>query len=66
MNRMTQQVADATNEQMKGGDQVVKAVDQIAHVAQQYLGATEQLTNATLSLADEADRLRGMSQVFQV
>ncbi len=66
MNRMTQQVADATNEQMKGGDQVVKAVDQIAHVAQQYLAATEQLTNATLSLAGEADRLRGMSEVFQV
>ncbi|HZF08157.1 MAG TPA: HAMP domain-containing methyl-accepting chemotaxis protein [Thermoanaerobaculia bacterium] len=66
MNRMTQQVADATNEQMKGGDQVVKAVDQIAHVAQQYLGATEQLTNATASLAEEAERLKGMSQVFQV
>ena len=66
MNRMTQQVADATNEQMKGGDQVVKAVDQIAHVAQQYLATTEQLSNATLSLATEADRLKGMSEVFQV
>jgi methyl-accepting chemotaxis protein len=66
MNRMTQQVADATNEQMKGGDQVVKAVDQIAHVAQKYLAATEQLSNATSSLAGEADRLKGMSEVFQV
>jgi methyl-accepting chemotaxis protein len=66
MNRMTQQVADATNEQMKGGDQVVKAVDQIANVAQQYLAATEQLSNATASLGGEAERLIGVSEVFQV
>ncbi|MDP9121520.1 MAG: methyl-accepting chemotaxis protein [Acidobacteriota bacterium] len=66
MNRMTQQVADATSEQIKGGDQVVKAVDQIAQVAQQFLSATEQLSNATQSLALEAERLKGLSAVFQV
>jgi methyl-accepting chemotaxis protein len=66
MNGMTQQVADATSEQMRGGDQVVKAVDQIAQIAAQYLAATEQLSNATTSLALEAERLKGLSEVFQV
>jgi len=66
MNGMTQQVADATSEQMRGGDQVVKAVDQIAQIAAQYLAATEQLSNATNSLALEAERLKGLSEVFQV
>lgn len=66
MNRMTQLVADATSEQMRGGDQVVKAVDQIAQVAQQYLAATEQMSTATQSLAQESERLKTMSGVFQV
>jgi methyl-accepting chemotaxis protein len=66
MNGMTQQVADATAEQMRGGDQVVKAVDQIAQIAAQYLAATEQLSNATRSLALEAERMKGLSEVFQV
>ncbi len=66
MNRMTQQVADATVEQMRGGDQVVKAVDQIAQVAQQFHAATEQMSEATESLASESERLRRMSSVFQV
>jgi methyl-accepting chemotaxis protein len=66
MNRRTQQVAEATNEQMRGGDQVVKAVEQIAQVAQQYLTATGQLSNATHSLAVEAERLQRLSGVFQV
>lgn len=66
MNRMTQQVADATSEQMKGGDQVVKAVDQIAQIAQQFLSATEQLSNATHSVALEAERMKKLSEIFQV
>jgi methyl-accepting chemotaxis protein len=66
MNSMTQQVADATAEQMSGGNLVVDAVDQIAQLAHQFLSATAQLSSATQSLAIEAERLRGMSAVFQV
>ena len=66
MNRMTLQVADATSEQMRGGDQVVKAVDQIAQVAQQHRSATEQLSRATQSLAAEAERMRHLTEVFQL
>jgi len=66
MNRMTQQVAEATQQQKEGGNQIVKAVEEIAQVAQQYLAASEQLSAATGSLAVEAERLRGLSEVFTV
>jgi methyl-accepting chemotaxis protein len=64
MNRMTQQVADATVEQKNGGDMIVKAVEQIAQVAQQNVAATEQLSKATVGLAREAERMRGLSLQF--
>ncbi len=66
MNRMTQQVADGSREQKQGGDLVVKAVERIAQVAQQNLSAAEQLSSATLALANEADRLQRMAEVFRV
>jgi len=66
MNRMTQQVADGSREQKQGGDLVVKAVERIAQVAQQNLSAAEQLSSATLALANEADRLQRMSEVFRL
>lgn len=66
MNRMTQQVADGSREQKQGGDLVVKAVERIALVAQQNLASAEQLSSATLALANEADRLKRMAEVFQV
>jgi|GEM_PF-1111886 len=66
MNRMTQQVADGSNEQKQGGDLVVKAVDRIAQVAQQNLSSAEQLSSATLALANEADRLQRMAEVFRL
>ena len=66
MNRMTSQVADATGEQIRGGDQVVKAVDQIARVAQLHRAATEQLSRATQSLAAEAERMRRLTEIFQL
>lgn len=65
MNRMTQQVADGSREQKQGGDLVVKAVERIAQVAQQNLSAAEQLSSATLALANEADRLQRMAEVFR-
>lgn len=66
MNRMTQSVADGSREQKQGGDLVVKAVEQIAQVAQQNLSAAEQLSSATLALANEADRLQRMAEVFRL
>ncbi|MEM9292930.1 MAG: HAMP domain-containing methyl-accepting chemotaxis protein [Acidobacteriota bacterium] len=66
MNRMTQQVADGSREQKQGGDLVVKAVEKIAQVAQQNLTSAEQLSSATLALANEADRLQRMAQVFKI
>lgn len=66
MNSMTQQVADATDEQMRGGDLVVKSVENIAMVAQENLASTEQLAQTTMSLAQQADRLRKVSEVFTV
>ncbi len=66
MNRMTQQVADGSREQKQGGDLVVKAVERIAQVAQQNLTSAEQLSKATMALANEADRLQKMSEVFEL
>lgn len=66
MNQMTQQVADGSREQKQGGDLVVKAVERIAQVAQQNLTSAEQLSSATLALANEADRLQKMAEVFRL
>jgi methyl-accepting chemotaxis protein len=63
---MTQQVAEATSEQKRGGDLVVKSVENIAQVAQQHLSSTEELSTTTLNLAKEADRLQRMAEVFNV
>jgi methyl-accepting chemotaxis protein len=66
MNRMTQQVADATREQKRGGDLVVKSTEQITDVARQNLSASAQLTTTTVSLVEEAETLRKLSQRFEV
>ncbi len=64
MNRMTQQVADASREQKQGGDLVVKAVERIAQIAQQNLGAADQLATNTQNLSQEAERLLSVAEVF--
>ena len=66
MNSMTQQVAESSIEQKRGGDMVVRAIDRIAAIAQQNLQASEDLTKATTSLVAEAGQLREMSSVFKV
>jgi len=66
MNQMTQQVAEATREQKRGGDLVVKATEDVTHVARQTLTASEQLAATTISLADEAESLRRLTQQFTV
>lgn len=64
MNRMTQQVADATVEQKKGGDMVVKAVEQVSLVSRQNFGATKQLSEASLGLAKEAEKMQKLTEQF--
>lgn len=66
MNRMTQQVAESGIEQKRGGDMVVRAVDQIAEIAQHNLKASEQLSQATLALAREAQQLQKVATRFTV
>jgi methyl-accepting chemotaxis protein len=66
MNTMTQQVADATVEQKKGGDMVVHAMETIATVARGNLAAVEQLSQASVSLAREAEGLRVQLEAFRV
>ncbi len=66
MNHMTQQVADATTEQKRGGDIVVKAIEDITEVATQNLSASEQLTLTTASLAEEAEGLSVLTERFEV
>jgi len=66
MNRMTQQVADATREQKRGGDLVVKSTEEITDVARQNLAASAQLAATTVSLVEEAEAMRKLSQRFEV
>jgi methyl-accepting chemotaxis protein len=66
MNTMTQHVADATVEQKKGGDMVVRAMETIATVARGNLAAVEQLSQASGSLAREAEGLRAQLESFRV
>ena len=66
MNQMTQQVAQAGFEQKRGGDIVVKAVEHIAEIANQNLTATNQLSDAAISLSKEAQRLQLMSDIFRI
>ena len=66
MNHMTQDVANSTMEQKRGGDMVVKAVEQIAQIAQKNVSATEQLFKATQNLATEADNMLKLVALFIV
>jgi methyl-accepting chemotaxis protein len=66
MNEMTQQVAHSGSEQKRGGDMVVKAVDHIATIARSNVVTSEQLSVATVSLADQATRLQEIAGVFAV
>lgn len=66
MNEMTQQVAHSGSEQKRGGDMVVKAVDHIATIARSNVVTSEQLSLATVSLADQATKLQQIAGVFAV
>ncbi len=66
MNAMTQQVAHSGSEQKRGGDMVVKAVDHIANIARSNVVTSEQLSQATVSLAAQAARLQKIAGGFSV
>ena len=66
MNAMTQQVAHSGSEQKRGGDMVVKAVDHIANIARSNVVTSEQLSLATVSLADQATKLQAIAGEFAV
>jgi methyl-accepting chemotaxis protein len=66
MNRMTQQVADATREQKRGGDLVVRSTEEITDVARLNLAASAELTATTVSLVEDAEAMRRLSQRFEV
>jgi methyl-accepting chemotaxis protein len=66
MNVMTQQVYHATAEQKKGGELVVKAMENISEIARDNLATVEQMSKATVNLAQQADRLAKLVSVFQL
>ncbi len=66
MTELTNVMLDATIEQKKGGEMVVKATDSIATVARQNLAAVEQITVAARNLAQEAEVLRKRVEEFAV
>jgi len=65
MNRMTRQVSDATAEQKRGGELVVKAMENISEIAQDNLATVEEMSKATANLAKQAENLAKLIAVFR-
>jgi methyl-accepting chemotaxis protein len=63
---MTQQVANATGEQKKGGEMVVVAMENISDITRENLSAVEQLSRAAQSLNQQAEELANMVAQFKV
>jgi len=63
---MSREVANSSGEQKKGGRMVVTAVEQIAQIAAQNVQATQELSRATLDLAQQAERLQRMAEAFRL
>jgi methyl-accepting chemotaxis protein len=66
MNRMTQQVSYATAEQKRGGELVVKAMENISEIARDNLATVEEMSKATVNLAQQAENLAKLIAVFRV
>jgi methyl-accepting chemotaxis protein len=66
MNELTNVMLDATIEQKRGGETVVKATDSIADVARQNLQVVEGINLAVRELASEAEMLRKRVEAFTV
>jgi methyl-accepting chemotaxis protein len=63
---MTQQVANATGEQKKGGEMVVVAMENISDITRENLSAVEQLSRSAQSLSQQADDLSNLVSQFKV
>jgi methyl-accepting chemotaxis protein len=66
MSSLTSSMLDATKEQRRGGETVVKSTESIAEVARQNLLVVEQLNLAAKELAAEAESLRRQMETFTV
>lgn len=66
MNRMTQQVSYATAEQKRGGELVVKAMENISEIARDNLATVEEMSKATVNLAQQAENLAKLISVFRI
>ena len=66
MSSLTSSMLDATLEQKRGGETVVKSTESIAEVARQNLQVVEQLNLAAQELAAEAESLRQRMETFTV
>jgi methyl-accepting chemotaxis protein len=63
---MTQSVANATSEQKKGGEMVVKAVENISDLTRENLSSVEQLSKSAEGLSRQAVELETMVAKFKV
>jgi methyl-accepting chemotaxis protein len=66
MSTLTSSMLDATMEQKRGGETVVKSTESISAVARQNLQVVEQLNLAAKELAAEAESLRQRMETFTV
>jgi methyl-accepting chemotaxis protein len=66
MSNLTSSMLDATMEQKRGGETVVKSTESISEVARQNLQVVEQLNLAAKQLAAEAESLRQRMETFTV
>jgi methyl-accepting chemotaxis protein len=66
MSALTGSMLDATMEQKRGGETVVKSTESISEVARQNLQVVEQLNLAAKELAAEAESLRQRMETFTV
>ncbi len=66
MSALTNSMLDATLEQKRGGETVVKSTESISEVARQNLQVVEQLNLAAKELAAEAESLRQRMETFTV
>ena len=66
MSALTSSMLEATMEQKRGGETVVKSTESIAEVARQNLQVVEQLNLAAKELSAEAESLRQRMETFTV
>jgi len=64
--QMTEQVKNATSEQKKGGENVVKAIENISEIAKNNLSAVEQLSRSAKDMSQQSEGLQELVQEFKI